>query len=134
MRHAIERRVSFGDCDPAGIVFYPNMFAWMDACFHDLLRLSGGHAAVCAALGAKGLGLMSAEAKFRRPMRENDVVEIALTGAEWGAKTLAVEYELRVGGAPAAAGREVRGVFIETEDGMRAGDMAPLRALLEGAR
>lgn len=132
MQHVIERRVSFGDCDPAGIVFYPNMFAWMDACFHDRLRLAGGHGAICAALGAKGLGLMSAEAKFRRPMRENDRVEIALVSAEWGAKTLALDYELRVDGAVAAAGREVRGVFVPTGEGLRAGEMAPLRAMLEG--
>ena len=24
-------RIQWGDCDPAGIVFYPNFFRWMDA-------------------------------------------------------------------------------------------------------
>ena len=25
-------RVQWGDCDPAGIVFYPRYFEWFDAC------------------------------------------------------------------------------------------------------
>lgn len=33
--------ITFGDCDPAGIVFYPNAFRWMDAGFHTLLRPVG---------------------------------------------------------------------------------------------
>ncbi|BEU28074.1 hypothetical protein PBP221_82140 (plasmid) [Paraburkholderia sp. 22B1P] len=26
--------VQFGDCDPAGIVFFPNYLRWVDAAFH----------------------------------------------------------------------------------------------------
>ena len=132
MLHRIERRVSFGDCDPAGIVFYPNMFAWMDACFHDLLRRHGGHGAVCEALGAVGLGLMEAGAGFRRPMRENDLVEVAIASADWGEKTLTLTYELSVNGAVCATGREMRGVFLPAPRGLRGGETAPLRAMLEG--
>ena len=28
--NTIQLHVEFGDCDPAGIVFYPNYFRWMD--------------------------------------------------------------------------------------------------------
>jgi 4-hydroxybenzoyl-CoA thioesterase len=33
--------VSFGHCDPAEIVFYPNFFRWFDAAFHSFLESSG---------------------------------------------------------------------------------------------
>ena len=35
--HSLSVGVSFGDCDPAGIVFYPNFFRWFDRCFHHFL-------------------------------------------------------------------------------------------------
>ena len=30
--------VEWGDCDEAGIVYYPRYFYWMDSAFHRLLR------------------------------------------------------------------------------------------------
>jgi 4-hydroxybenzoyl-CoA thioesterase len=32
--NTIQLHVKFGDCDPAGIVFYPNYFRWMDSVLH----------------------------------------------------------------------------------------------------
>ena len=31
-------RVQWGDCDPAGIVFYPRYFEWFDAVHHPAVR------------------------------------------------------------------------------------------------
>ncbi len=31
-------RVEWGDCDPAGIVFYPRYFEWFDRCTHHCSR------------------------------------------------------------------------------------------------
>ncbi len=36
-----EVEVEWGDCDPAGIVFYPNFYAWFDASSHALLDALG---------------------------------------------------------------------------------------------
>jgi len=66
-RVLLKQRVFFGDCDPAGIVFYPNIFSWFDRAFHMLLDPLGGHAAVCKRLDALGMGVMDAKAQFRRP-------------------------------------------------------------------
>ena len=33
--------IEWGDCDDAGIVFYPNYFRWFDNAFHHLLRQCG---------------------------------------------------------------------------------------------
>jgi len=56
--HSYDYRVSFGDCDPAGIAYYPNMFKWIDTTFHDWMRIHGGHATLCKRLEAIGIGLM----------------------------------------------------------------------------
>jgi acyl-CoA thioesterase FadM len=38
LAHRSSFEVQFGDCDPAGIVFYPNYLAWFDAAFGRMLR------------------------------------------------------------------------------------------------
>ena len=128
--HSIQHRVTFGECDPAGIVFYPNIYGWFDRCFHDWLAGFGGHQALCRELGAVGMGLMGSEAAFRRPMRPNDRIEIAVTARDWGRKALVLDYTVSLDGTVTATGTETRGLFIPGEKGLSAGDLAPLRARL----
>ncbi len=128
--HSLSYTVTFGDCDPAGIVFYPNIYGWFDRTFHDWLAQFGGHAAVCARLGAVGLGLMQADAKFRRPMRPNDRITVAMVLRDWGRKALTIDYTVSLGDAVTATGTEVRGLFQQTGTGMTAGEMRALQELL----
>jgi 4-hydroxybenzoyl-CoA thioesterase len=100
--------VTFGDCDPAGIVFYPNIFKWLDRAFHDWLRPIGGHASICERLGALGIGLM-----------------------EWGRKSVTLEYEGKVGGAVAFQAQEVRGLFKRDNGDIFAAEIAALKELVE---
>lgn len=130
MQHIYPISVSFGDCDPAGIVFYPNTFRWMDATFHDFLRGHGGHAVICDQLNAKGLGLVDSSAQFRSPMRDGDLLSIQMTIAEWGRKTVTVTYEGQIEDRVAFSGKEVRCVFIPTPNGLVAGDMSALQSIL----
>jgi 4-hydroxybenzoyl-CoA thioesterase len=126
------RPVSFGDCDPAGIVFYPNVFRWVDAAFHDWLRPLGGHKAVCEKLGAVGLGLMEASARSRSPIRDGDRVDLRLAVENWGRRSVSLAYEGRVGDKPVFEAREVRGLFVVGQTGMTAGDISAFKAMMEG--
>jgi len=123
--------VSFGDCDPAGIVFYPNFFAWMDRAFHDYLRPLGGHAKVCSELGAVGIGVIKAEAQFRRPVRDGDALRMACEVREWGPKSLTLEHTGTVGDEIVLRGIEQRGVFCRSDNGMFAAQTAQLRQMVE---
>lgn len=131
MQNSLEQCVSFGDCDPAGIVFYPRFYAWFDRAFHTLLARSGGHAALCSRLGAKGIGLIEASARFRRPLQDGDRIRIDFTVTEWGAKTMSLSYQVWKDDLLCATGTEVRGLFKETDTGMIAAPIDPLKEALE---
>ena len=128
--YAVSVNASFGDCDPAGIVFYPNFFKWMDHAFHGWLRPFGGHSALCMKLQSVGIGLMDASMRFQSPARDGDEIRIALEAAEWAPKTLTLTYRLTCEARPVALGREVRGLFTRTETGIQAADMVALRDLI----
>lgn len=132
MSPSFTTQITFGDCDPAGIVYYPNTFRWMDATFHKMLRAFGGHAALCEALGSVGLGLIDASAQFKSPLRDGDDLSIYATVTDWGNKAVTIAYEGRVGDRCAFKGNEVRCIFTRTESGMIAGDMTKLRDIMEG--
>lgn len=126
------RDISFGDCDPAGIVFYPNVFRWMDAAFHEVLRPHGGHARLCEALGMVGLGLVDASVQFQHPMRDGDRLHLHVSVTSWSRRSLTARHEGRVNDRITFVGQEVRCLFRQGDAGMIAADLAPFRALLEG--
>ena len=128
--HAYTYRVTFGDCDPAGIVYYPNILKWVDTAFHDFLHLHGGHDPVCAKAGSAGLGLIDVSIQFRSPMVNGDYVTIRFEEIEWATRTFTVRYQGFVGERLAFEAKEVRGVFKQQDGRMSAGETADLRAIL----
>lgn len=130
--HELDHPVSFGDCDPAGIVYYPNVYAWFDRTFHDWLRHIGSHAELCRKLGAVGIGVMETSARFRRPMRDGDVLSLTLSIEKWNRKCLQLAYEGRVGDLVAVTGTEVRGLFKRCDNGMVAAELDALREIVDG--
>lgn len=130
--HKLNHSVSFGDCDPAGIVYYPNVYAWFDRTFHDWLRHFGGHAELSRKLGAVGIGVMETSARFRRPMHDGDVLSLTLSIEKWSRKSLQLAYEGRVGSMVAVTGTEVRGLFKRGDNGMVAAELDALREIMDG--
>jgi acyl-CoA thioesterase FadM len=129
----IDVQISFGHCDAAGIVFYPNYFRWFDRCFHTyLLERHGGHAALCRTLEARGIGLMHADADFRSPGLDGDLFTLEIAGIEWAARSLTVRYVGRKGDRILVEGYETRGIFAEREGRLTAAPTDALREILEG--
>lgn len=128
-----EIAVSFGHCDPADIVFYPNFFRWFDAAFHRFLESCGcGQKVLAEKLGTVGTGLIDVGASFRSPVTYGENLTLTLTLEEWGRKTLKAGYRGHVGERLALEGFEVRGLFMRENGKLHAAPIAPLRALLEG--
>ena len=59
-------RVEFGDCDPAGIVWFPNFFRWIDAAS----RHSGIATAICSVSRGEDLILECEEVRIFAAARE----------------------------------------------------------------
>ena len=126
-------QIEFGDCDPAGIVFYPRYLAWFDATFHRFLRGHGiDQARLRSQLGALGTGLTEVSARFRSPARPGDLMMVSLERIDWEDRTFALAYTGRIGSTTVVEGREVRGLFVEGEGGrLRLGPLEDLRRMIE---
>ena len=124
--------VSWGDCDPAGIIFYPNHFRFFDAVFQRFLQRVGANQALFRdRFGAIGLGLLETTARFLSPVENGDLLTLTMTGLDWKARTLRVDYHGTCDGRDVIEGHELRGLFVRKDGRLRAAELAPLRALLE---
>ncbi len=101
--------VGWGDCDPAGIVFYPNYFRWFDDASWRLFEAGGlPMDGMAERYDMLGLPLVDARASFRAPCWRGDRLEIVSHVAAWHRKTLNIEHRVMNGGELAVEGREVR--------------------------
>ena len=93
--HRFACQVHWGDCDPAGIIFYPTYFRWMDAATWALMD-SVGYSAQRMRSEQIALPLVSADCQFLAPARHGDRCEV-------------VSRITRLGGASFIVGHEVVG-------------------------
>lgn len=88
-------RVEWGDCDPAGIVYFPRYFEMFDVSSTMLLE-SGGfpkHKAL-QQFGVVGWPLVDMGAKFHMPSTYGDEIEIESKVTEWGRSSFKIEHRL----------------------------------------
>ncbi len=132
--HTTTHAVRFADCDPAGIVYYPRFFGWFDRTFHDWLWVYCGHQTICAKLGLIGIGLIAADAKFVSPATDGDSLNIQMTLEAWSNKSLSLSYRITCDSRLVATGTEVRGLFEQTTNGVKAASMQKLKDLIDAGQ
>jgi 4-hydroxybenzoyl-CoA thioesterase len=104
-----EVRVTWGDCDPARIVFYPNYMVWFDHATHVLMeRLDCAHKALIERYGIVGLPIADVSARFLRPSRWDDHVNIESRIESCAEKFFTVLHQGYCEGKLRVEGREVR--------------------------
>jgi len=109
MSLSYELEVSWGDCDPAGIVFYPCYFRWFDAGMHKLMTAAGiPQQSIMETFRFVGPALVSAKCDFRRPVAYGDSLTHHVAISEWHARHFVVAHSLSLRGEPAASGTETR--------------------------
>ena len=74
---------------------------------------------------------MDVRANFVSPALDGDMMTLDMTIRDWGHKSLTLGYLGRIGTRAVVEGTELRGMFVTRDGRMRAGEMAPLRALLD---
>ncbi len=126
--------VAWGDCDAAGIVFYPQFFRFMDTAFQQLLRSRGtGQRRLQADYGVIGTPLLEASATFRSPARFDDVLELTVTIDDWTSKVMHISYRAMLEERLVFEGKETRALVAELDGRLRSIEIPQaLRTQLEG--
>ena len=100
--------VHWGDCDPAGIIFYPTYFRWMDSASWTFMG-SVGYPPKRMKAEHRSMPLVSAECQFLFPAEHGDHCEVRSRIARFGGKSFVVAHEvLRADGTALARGTETR--------------------------
>lgn len=103
------RRIEWGDCDPAGIVFNPRYFEWFDAATADLFRQGGMEKHVIAKRFGIVIPLVETRAQFRRPLTWSDIAVIESRVTDYGRSSFKIEHQLKdAGNTLCVIGNEVR--------------------------
>ena len=133
MSFETEFSIAWGDCDPAGIVFYPRFFYWFDTAFQRWLQSHGLSQAILQQRhGILGTGLLDAHADFRAPVRDGDTMVVDARIDDWQAKRFRVAYCCRRGETLIAQGHETRGWLKIIDGRVRAAEIPDsFRALFD---
>ncbi len=131
LKHTCELIITFGDCDPAGIVFYPNFYRFIDRTFHDWLRQWGSHDALANRVDGLALGLIESGAEFHHVVRDGDKLRIELSIAKWRNKTFKIEYQAFIGETLCFTAFEVRGIFQFSNGQIKAATVGSLKQIID---
>jgi 4-hydroxybenzoyl-CoA thioesterase len=103
-------RIEWGDCDPAGIVYYPRYFAYFDACTTALIERALGMSKhdYVKAYDISGHPLVDTRSRFIIPTRFGDDVTIETTVMAIRRASFDLSHRLSKNGALAVEGFETR--------------------------
>src|SRR5438270_10918393 len=86
-------QVHWGDCDPAGIIFYPTYFRWMDAATWAFWELVGFDAERLRKEN-RAMPLVSADCQFLAPARQADRCVARSRSGRFGGKSFVVLHHI----------------------------------------
>jgi 4-hydroxybenzoyl-CoA thioesterase len=110
--HRVE--VHFGDCDPAGIVFFPNFSRWMDEASLAFFRVQGvpPWRELLKTRGIVGTPLLEIHTRFHQPATYGETIEVHTSIEAWAAKTFCHRHVIKRGDTILCEGTEVRAFVI----------------------
>ena len=105
-----EVQVVFGDCDPAGIVFFPNFSRWMDASSLNFFVQCGvlPWRELVKTTGIIGTPLLEIHTKFNRPATYGETLQVHTSVEEWRSKVFMHRHIVKRGDVLIWEGTETR--------------------------
>jgi 4-hydroxybenzoyl-CoA thioesterase len=102
--------IEWGDCDPAGIVYFPRYLAMFDACTWALFTAALGmrKPALLARYGTVGCPMVDLHTRFLVPCTYGDDVVVESRIAELRRSSFEIRHRLLRAGELAVEGRETR--------------------------
>ena len=114
----ISVNVTWGDCDPADIVYFPNFNKWMDSSSQSFFLQCGvpRWRELENTRGIVGTPLLEINCKFYKPATYGDTIEVATCVEEWRPKVFIQHHQIFRGDLLLCEGRETR-AFVQRVDG-----------------
>lgn len=112
--HIYAVHVQFGDCDPAGIVFFPNFSRWMDEASLAFFMAQGipPWRDLVKTRGIIGTPLLEIHTRFLQPATYGETIHVHTTVEDWAAKTFRHRHVVKRGDTVLCEGTEVRAFCI----------------------
>ena len=109
-RHIHRVDVHFGDCDPAGIVFFPNFSKWMDQASLAFFMACGvpPWRELVKSRGIVGTPLLEIHTRFLKSVTYGESIEVHTCIEHWEAKTFRHRHQVFRGDELVCEGTEVR--------------------------
>jgi 4-hydroxybenzoyl-CoA thioesterase len=102
-------RIEWGQCDPAGIVFYPQYLIMFDTGTGWLFERTGlTPSAMRRKYGIVGMPIVEVGARFVQPCRFDDEIVVESEVGEWGKSSFTVRHRILKQGELALDGFEKR--------------------------
>jgi len=93
-------RIEWGDCDPAGIVYFPRYVEFFDACTVALFERAGFFKRdMLKTYRIAGIPVVDMKAQFLMPSRFGDDVVVESSVTKWGNSSFVVRHRLMKGDA-----------------------------------
>ncbi len=111
--HTHRLRVRYGECDPQGVVFNANYFAYFDIALTELWReAAGGYAGMMD----EGIDLqvVEATARYKAPARFDDELDLTIEVTRLGTTSMVTAITVRRAGELLVEG-ELAHVFVDTD-------------------
>jgi 4-hydroxybenzoyl-CoA thioesterase len=112
-----QRTVRFGECDPAGVVYYPVFFNWfheaMEAWFEDGLDI-----AYAQVLQEYGFPAAETSAQFQRPITLGEKITVQLLVSKMGRTSFSLQFTIVNAKQDIKAKGHVRCVCISVAGGL----------------
>lgn len=115
--HTYHVTIQFGDCDPAGIVFFPNFSRWMDEASLAFFMACGipPWRELVKSRGIVGTPLLEINTQFKQTATYGEVLDITTTVEHWGRKTFRQRHVVRRGDDLICEGTETRAFVVHDE-------------------
>lgn len=114
--HIHTKTIQFGDCDPAGIVFFPNFLKWMDESSLAFFMACGipPWRELVKTRGIVGTPLLEIHTRFSKTATYGETIAVHTTVEEWQAKVFKHRHRVMRGDTLLCEGTEVR-AFVQRD-------------------
>ena len=127
LSHRHELTVEWGDCDPAGIVYYPACFRWCNRATYRLFLAAGiTRDDTRGGQRKEGTPLVAAECSFRRASQTGEKLSVESHVSRFGRSSFTISHVFRDASGEIAAARKETRIWAPNDGDARSLESVPI--------